>query len=436
MRPRQAQPRVLGALAAALLALAPPIHARTLQATPADYATVVPALQPGDTLHLAPGTYANGLRLHRLQGTAAAPITIEGPARGEPATFVGRPGANTVSLLDAAYVVLRHLVLDGRGLEVDAVKAEGHARFAHHITLENLRIVGHGDDQQTVGISTKCPAWGWILRGNRIEGAGTGIYLGGSDGNAPFFDGLIEDNTILDPRGYAMQIKHQLRRPDLEGAPDGPVFTIIRRNRFVKTARGATGELARPNVLVGHFPLEGRGARDVYVVYGNVFEDNPTGEALFQGEGNIALYNNLFLNPAGDAVRIQPHHHLPRAVAIFHNTVIAGGVGIALLKGEPGFPRYVGRNAIFAAEPLRAEGAAANFVAPLADARRELIAPFADPAKRDFAPRSGALAGSAALPGDVRRYPGWDVDFQGLPRTGRTVGACQPPGRGQRRPCR
>jgi hypothetical protein len=413
-----------------------PAHGRTIQATPADYAAALRALAPGDTLVLAPGLYTQGLRVHNLRGEAGAPITIEGPARGEPAVFAARPNANTVSILDAAHVVIRNLVLDGRGLAVDGVKAEGHARFAHHVTLENLRIVGHGDHQQTVGISTKCPAWGWIIRRNFIQGAGTGIYLGGSDGGAPFFAGVIEGNTIVDPRGYAMQIKHQHGRPALEGAPEAPAFTVIRRNRFVKSAGGATGEHARPNLLVGHFPLAGRGANDFYVIYGNVFEDNPTGEPLFQGEGNIALYSNLFLNRAGDAVRIQPHNHLPRAVAVFHNTVIAGGLGIAVEKGEPGYPRYVGRNAIFAAEPLKAEGAAENFVASPDQAKRELVAPVADPAKRDFAPRAGALAAAAVLPEAVRRFPDWSADLQGLRRIGDTVGACQPPGRGLRRPCR
>lgn len=422
---------------AVFLALAAPLAARTRHATPADYDEQLRALQPGDTLVLAPGTYARGLRVHGLQGTPAAPIVIEGPARGAPATFVARRGANTVSLLDAAHVTIRNLVLDGRGLAVDAVKAEGHARFAHHVTLERLRIVGHGDDQQTVGISTKCPAWGWTIRGNRIEGAGTGIYLGDSDGGAPFFAGVIEGNVVVDPRGYALQIKHQNRRPESDGAPDAPAFTVIRGNRFVKSAGGATGEHARPNVLVGHFPLAGRGADDFYVVYGNVFQDNPTGEALFQGEGNIALYDNLFLNPAGDAVRIQPHKHLPRALAIFHNTVLAGGVGIAVLKAEPGHPRYVGRNAIFAAEPLRGETGPDNYTAALDQAPRALRASAGDPAQRDYAPRPGALAVGGALPDWVRRFPDWRLDFLGQRRAGRTAGACEPQAaQGPRRPCR
>ncbi|MBK7696343.1 MAG: hypothetical protein IPI30_19105 [Saprospiraceae bacterium] len=53
-------------------------------------------------------------------------------------------------------------------------KAEGTAgNWAHHVTIEKLNIVNCGVDQQAVGISTKCPAWNWIIRSNIIIGAGT-----------------------------------------------------------------------------------------------------------------------------------------------------------------------------------------------------------------------------------------------------------------------
>ena len=70
--------------------------------------------------------------------------------------------------------------VDGLGLLGDGVKAEGNASWAHHITIEGLHIVNHGNNQQIVGISTKCPSWNWVIRHNIIEGAGTGMYLGNS----------------------------------------------------------------------------------------------------------------------------------------------------------------------------------------------------------------------------------------------------------------
>jgi hypothetical protein len=415
----------------------PPAEAgRTLKGGPSNYRTLLKALRPGDRLVLAPGTYREGLPIHGIVGEPGRQVTIEGAAGPSPAVFLGRRGANTVSIVNAAHVTVRNLRLDGLGLGVDAVKCEGHADWAHHISLEGLVIVNHGDHQQTVGISTKCPAWGWLVRGNTILGAGTGMYFGSSDGTAPFFASVIERNLVVNPRGYALQIKHQTSRPILDGMPSEPSRTIIRRNRFVKGDGASTGELARPSVLVGHFPVAGPGANDYYVVYGNVFYDNPT-EALLQGEGNIALYSNLFVNQRGDAVHIQPHNHVPRSIFVFHNTVLASGAGISVTGGEPGYRRHVGRNAVFAAEPIRGEADGMNLVATFAQAQRDLVSPFAGPDQSDFAPRSGVLKSNAPLPDNVRDFPDWDKDLQGLVRLGSVVGACQPRTAGAgRAPCR
>ncbi len=186
-----------------------------------------------------PGEYKDGLPIHYLHGTAEAPITISGPDSGPRAIFAGRPGHNTVSIVNSSYITIRNLDLDGRQLAVDGVKCEGHADWAHHITLDGLRVRGHGNDQQTVGISTKCPAWGWVIRNNVIAGAGTGLYLGDSDGRAPFIAGLIEHNLIVDTLGYNLQIKHQQPRPILPEMPEGPSATIIRHNVFSKANGGS-----------------------------------------------------------------------------------------------------------------------------------------------------------------------------------------------------
>ena len=268
--------------------------AAVYQASPETYRALLPRLRAGDTLILAAGEYRDGLPAHRLSGAPDKPIVIAGPERGPPATFFARPGHNTVSIVDSHHLVIRNLVLEGNNIAADAVKAERQSRAAHHITLEKLTIRGHGNDQQTVGISTKCPAWNWVIREVTIVGAGTGMYLGDSDGGAPFVAGLIERNLIVDTIGYNLQIKHQAPRPDIPGMPEGRSITILRHNVFAKPNAGLPAS-ARPNVLVGHFPLEGRGADDDYSIHGNFFYQNRN-EALFQGEGNVALYGNLFVN--------------------------------------------------------------------------------------------------------------------------------------------
>ena len=131
------------------------VPAQTIQANPANYTGLVAALGPGDLLQLAPGTYSSGLSINGLVGEADNCIIIEGPDSGSPAVFTGSNSRNTVSIRDSGYVVVRNLTLDGMGLLGDGVKAEGTASWAHHITLENLHIVNHGNNQQIVGISTK-----------------------------------------------------------------------------------------------------------------------------------------------------------------------------------------------------------------------------------------------------------------------------------------
>ncbi|MBK6602123.1 MAG: hypothetical protein IPG28_11335 [Betaproteobacteria bacterium] len=243
-----------------LLAIACPTIAAELRAGPDDYRDAVRRLRAGDVLRLAPGVYTHGLNVHRLEGAEGRPIVIRGADAPHRTVFVASPGRNTVSIVDSAHVTVSDLSLTGGQVPVDAVKAEGHARYAHHITLERLRIEGYDASQQNVAISTKCPAWNWVIRDNLIDGAGTGLYLGNSDGSAPFVRGVIENNVVVGTRGYAMQIKHQAAWPEVIGVVDEPGETVIRYNTFAKDARSSAAELARPNLLLGHWPLGAGGA--------------------------------------------------------------------------------------------------------------------------------------------------------------------------------
>ena len=413
----------LACITTALLTTSAAAAEAMYRASPDNYRRAIGLLRPGDTLMLAAGAYRDGLPVRNLSGEPGRPITISGPRRGAPATFIAREGHNTVSIVDSRYVVIRNLVLEGRNLPVDAVKAEGHSHWAHDITLENLVIRGHGNNQQNVGISTKCPAWNWILRGNTIVGAGTGMYLGNSDGNAPFVAGLIERNLIVDTLGYNLQIKHQRSRPDIPGMPVGRSTTIIRHNVFVKPEAGSS-ESARPNVLVGHFPTEGAGAEDDYAVYGNFFYQNRH-EALFQGEGNVALYSNLFVNEHGDGIRIQPHNDIPRRILIAYNTVLAAGAGISVMQkeGAPLFRQLVTANAVFAGVALAGGSQIGNVAAPLSEAGAFLNRPVAPLGRLDLFPRRGWRGAAPEGSHSPEPFPDWEKDFNGRVRVPGTIGA-------------
>ena len=390
-----------------------------IDATPASYRDVLATLAPGDTMRLAAGTYDQGLTIADVHGTEGACIVIEGPATGERAVFLGSSSRNTISIRDSSYVVVKNLEVDGNGEIGDGVKAEGTAAFAHHIVIDGLYVHSQGGDQQIVGINTKCTTWRWVIRNNLIVDSGTGLYLGGSGGDVPFIGGLIEHNVVLDPIGYGMQIKHQLARPMLEGIPTNAT-TIIRHNVFSKANRATTAS-ARPNLLLGHFPTSGAGSDDQYLVYGNFLHENPT-EALFQAEGNVAFYDNVLINGAGPAIRIQPHNDVPKRIDVFHNTVVASGTGIRVAGGDPAFEQRVIGNAVFAGTPIDGGDARDNATFAHSDAGTYLAAPGAAVgAGLDLHPLPGQLEGAVDLGGISFLWS--DHDFDGRLRGGTGHGA-------------
>ncbi len=381
-------------------------------------------------LTLEAGVYRQGLPLHNIKGTADHPIRIAGPANGPPAEFLGREGHNTVSLSNAAHLHIGRLVLNGDNLEVGAVKAEGHKSClsVHHMVLEDLLIIGHGADQQIVGIGSFCPAWNWIIRRNIIIGAGTGLYLGNSDGSAPFVGGLIEQNLIIDTVGYNLQIKHQLERPDGIGMPTLQTRTVVRHNLFTKANNASTGTHARPNLLLGHFPRQGAGSNDTYEVTNNLFFCNPK-ESLLQAEGRLSIARNIFVNPAGDAISIQPHNDIPKNVDVQQNFVAASGKGVSISDATSNFIQSVTGNWIYA--PVAATGGkqSDNQVAPFnlaepalarwlglgrdAASRINEFAPLIEVAHRVCASRKeDNQAPPSRLPGALRNHPMCQIVMQ------------------------
>jgi hypothetical protein len=401
------------------------------QGNPGNYLTLLAQLQPGDTLLLDAGTYTDGLPLYNLNGSVNAPIVIAGPTTGGTAVFLADPCIcyNTIEIQDSSYIEIRNLELDGQQLSgVDAVKAGGNpfTNWAHHITLENLTIHDHDNGQQTVAISTKIPVWDWVIRANIIDGAGTGLYLGDSTGDAPFINGLIEHNLVMNTLGYNMQIKQQNPRPTLPGIPTSGK-TIIRHNVFSKANNTALGGDARPNLLVGHWPLTGAGSNDLYEIYGNFFYENESLERLFQGEGNVALYNNLFVSTTSDALSFQAHNDQPRTINVFNNTIVAAGTGINISGIDTNFTQRVIGNAIFAGTPFNVAAeveTAGNITDLTANATNYLTNPFALPGSGlDLFPLPGQLTGSPLNTVPFQTFTEWTQDFNYNPHDGTHRGA-------------
>jgi hypothetical protein len=395
------------------LSLAPRgASAAEVHADPSDLQAKLDTLSPGDTLHLAPGVYSPFV-IQGRNGSASAWITIT--ADGGGATARAQAGSNTIEIRDSSFVAIVGLTIDGQNIDgAFGVSANGGAsNTVHDVRLEGNTFVNHRGSQQHDAISTKTPTWGWIIRRNHIDGAGTGIYLGNSDGSDPFVAGLIEDNLIEHPIGYCMEIKHQPTRPP--GMPSGS--TIIRNNVFIKDdSPSPDGD--RPNLFVGALPTSGDGATDRYEIDGNVFDHNPR-ESLFQGTGRVSLHDNVFVDAPGQrAIYLSDHDGLPLVHAdVYDNTAYAVGTGVSFGNAAANGDAVVG-NLIFADTPTSGPIANAhdNLTDAVARAGDYVKAPSTTLGAMDFYPLPGRCRGPAldvsAFAADVDGA----IDFNGTPR--------------------
>jgi hypothetical protein len=388
----------------ACAALATQAGAADLTAGPTDYAAVLATLAPGDTLHLEAGAYADLLAVTGLNGTETAWITITGPESGDPAVFVADPGP--------CYLTIDGNMVDGAfGLSAK----DGTSNLVHHVLVEGCTFVNHDTGQQNVAISTKTPTWGWVIRGNVIDGAGTGLYLGNSDGTSPFVAGIIENNLVMDTIGYSMQVKWQQPRPDVPGRPTGPSRTIIRDNVFIKNDRPSdSGD--RPSVLVGGFPSSDAGSEDIYEIYGNLFIHNPR-ESLLQASGRVTIHDNVFVDVAGTAVALMDHDLPLRMARVYNNTIYSAGRGISV-SGTLDQGAWCVGNLVFSPSPISGAWTEErdDMTGDVSDAGLYVAHPSVVPGEMDFYPLDGACQGDPMDMGPFTTDTDHDVDFNGTPK--------------------
>jgi hypothetical protein len=409
-----------------------PAAAAVLDADPSNYRKQLDRLAPGDVLRLAPGTYRDRLPIIGKHGDAARPIVIEGPARdnttgdataGGTATFIGVRGQNTVDLRDCRFVTVRNITVDCAGLPVDGVNAKGDVPV-HDVTIENVVILNAGANQQIVGINTKCPCWNWTIRGCEIIGAGTGMYLGNSNGEAPFIRGVVEYNRVYDPEGYCIEIKHQNAWP--AAAPTGAGRTVIRHNVLIKTDR-PSGSGDRPNLLFGGFPDVGPGSEDRYEVYGNFVAHNPR-ESLVQATGRFSIHDNLLVGAKNEtSAGIFATAHQRKAVRLAHvynNTVYGCGRGIRAASGSR-IDACIG-NLVLGDDPISGDISlkSGNLTASTTEASANVARPSLVLEEMNFAPRPERCRGEALGLDPFHGDADFDRDFAGAPKGDRTFRGC------------
>ncbi|MEO6828193.1 MAG: hypothetical protein ABI164_00165 [Acidobacteriaceae bacterium] len=398
------------------------VQARVIQANPANVKSLLTTLSPGDTLVLAPGIYDH-LDLYNLTGTPQRWITVTGAESPEgtgAAVISENDCCNTVEIKNSSYLAVENLRIDSEGVEgVFGISAGGGLKnLVHDILIQGNILIGQNVGQQTDGISTKTPTWNWTIRENKILGAGTGMYLGNSDGSDPFVHGVIENNLVQDPIGYCMQIKDQKTWPSVPGLPTGPTTTIIRNNTFIKSD-GPSPDGDRPNLYVGGYPDSGPGSTNMYEVYGNFFDHNPR-EALLQVTGRVSIHDNLLVDGQYTAVEVANHKfsgitNVVKLVYLYNNTIYTSQNGIEFDSPAQEGSAAVG-NVIFAATPITGTvtSESNNLTDAVANAGNYLAAPTFILGQMNFYPLPGKVEGAPLPLNLVSSDTDYNLDFNGI----------------------
>jgi hypothetical protein len=207
--------------------------------TAAQLSSALADARPGQTIRLAPGTYS-GAFLGRAAGTAAAPITVTGPASAiitNPESSGSNPGCSVPApgfdpgygfwLYGAAHWQLSGFTVSGaaKGIMIDA---------SPHVTIDGVSVHDIGDE----GVHFRRSSADGVIRNSRIERTGLaqpqygeGIYLGSANSNWACYG-----NTGGVDASDRVQVLNNQVGPDVAAehvdVKEGTVAGVIRGNTW------------------------------------------------------------------------------------------------------------------------------------------------------------------------------------------------------------
>ncbi len=259
------------------------------------YATVVRAAQdavPGSAIVVHAGTYAGGLFIANLRGTANQPIWVGGAPGEAPPLFSG--GSNAIQFQRPAYLVLHDFQVSAatsNGINIDDGSEYANPLAAHHLAIERLDIrdIGSTGNQDCLKISGLNDFWIFDSAFENCGNGGSGIDFVGAH------RGLLYGNTLTDIGASGVQAK------------GGSVDIEIRANRFVNgggralNMGGSTSfEFFRPPLSTTTPNAE---ARDIRAI-ANLIVGSAQAPLNFVGCVNCVAAHNTLINPGSWLVRI------------------------------------------------------------------------------------------------------------------------------------
>ena len=278
------------------------------------------ALQPGDRLEVASGTYSVEAYFNlSVSGTSTAPIWIVAAAGATP--VITRSNANQNVLNVGSGTPVRFVCL--RGLEVT-----GGSALIRLYDCEDVWIDGcHLHDSAEVAITANTANTARLhLTRNEIHatgGTGEGMYLGGNNASVVMRDSVIALNHVYDCGG---------------SQGDG-----------IEVKQGSFGNwIVENHVHDTNFP-----AITVYGTGGqprNVIERNTcyrTNDNVLQVQGEALVRDNLAIGGAGSAFHTHDHQGQTRDLVVVHNTFVNQGRGLNLISWGGRSGMVLANNAIY-----------------------------------------------------------------------------------------
>ncbi len=287
------------------------------------------ALQPGDELVFAAGTYSTSSRLSLgFRGTAAQGITLR-PAAGAN-VIITRPNQNqnTLNLEGAQYLTLEGFDITGgsAGIRINS----GNGFQSKFITLDGNHIhhVGNAAISANVGGNSY---QGMHFLNNELDhtsAEGEGMYLGCNNNDCQFFDSVIEQNYI-----------HHTNGPSVTQG-DGIELKLGSYNNLVRN--NVIHDTGFPGILA--YGTSGNGAPNVFegnVVWGS---DNET----VQIASDAIVRNNLIFASSGGSFLSQNHQAAtPGNLTLVNNTIIADTQNAISINSSVTAPIVIANNAIY-----------------------------------------------------------------------------------------
>ncbi|MFF4170408.1 right-handed parallel beta-helix repeat-containing protein [Streptomyces sp. NPDC001744] len=200
MRARTLLLPLLPALLAVPLVPAPAVAATVEVTTAAQLKTALAGARPGDTIHLADGTYTGNFKA-TVPGTSSARITLTGSSRA----VLTAGGGYGLHLNGASYWTVEGITVTGgqKGIMTDA---------ANHVVIDGVTV--HGLDME--GVHFRNSSKNGVLKNSRIydtgndgRGMGEGVYVGTANALTDRSDNAQILNNVIGPDvgGESVDIK-------------------------------------------------------------------------------------------------------------------------------------------------------------------------------------------------------------------------------------